>query len=174
MNIIGFDPGIDFTGFAVIDGSAKKPKYVSSGIIENIPARKFPTHQRLAHIQQEALKLLAKHQPQYCGVEQPFSGAFPKSALTLSMALGAIMAALGHYKPAQAQTQTDENKDEPSQLQVIALSPSEIKSMIAGKGNASKEQVATMALRHLNLTGSLPPDASDAIAIALCVFYKIN
>ncbi len=51
---------------------------------------------------------------------------------------------------------------------VHEYSAKEIKSAATGHGGAPKEQVAGMVARLLGIRAPIPPDASDALAIAFC------
>lgn len=158
MHVIGFDPGLGTTGFGVIDASGKNPVYVASGIIKNISSTKFPLHKRLAHLYGQADNIISKYQPNYCAVEEVFSGPFAKSGLTLATARGAILSALGQYKD----------------IELHSFSPTEVKKMITGKGSGNKADVSVMMQRHLKLTGTISNDASDALALALCSYYSLK
>jgi len=58
-------------------------------------------------------------------------------------------------------------------IPIFEYAPRKIKSAITGTGTASKEQVAGMLQRILNLK-ELPKrlDATDGLAAALCHFYQ--
>lgn len=169
MIIIGFDPGLNKTGFGVIDAAAKNPKYVVSGVIEQ---QKLPNHnnggnsghnnkdnnhKHLAHLRQQTEKLLKDYKPQHCAVEQVFGGPYIQSHITLAMARGAILSAIGGLD-----------------IGFHSYAPTSIKKTIAGNGKASKEEVMAMTKRHLNLTGIISEDAADALAICLCLFYHLH
>ena len=54
-------------------------------------------------------------------------------------------------------------------LEVVAYSPLSIKSAVVGYGRAEKSQVQLMVARLLGLPEApKPPDAADALAIAIC------
>ena len=156
MLIIGFDPGLNKTGFGVIARVDKKPKYIASGIIDNLKADKFPLHKRLAYLQKQTNTLVGKYKPQCAAVEEVFGGPYAKSSLILAMAHSAILGELGTHD-----------------LDVECFSPTQVKKMITGTGKASKELVNQMTQRHLGLSGTLSSDAADALAIALCRHYML-
>jgi crossover junction endodeoxyribonuclease RuvC len=84
-------------------------------------------------------------------VETPFFGRFPKAALALAEARGALLAVLGRWGG-----------------EVVELEPARVKAAIVGHGRAEKQQVA-FVVRHALGLGELPaPDAADALALALC------
>jgi crossover junction endodeoxyribonuclease RuvC len=56
----------------------------------------------------------------------------------------------------------------------IALhTPSEVKEAVTGNGRAGKEQVGAMVMRLLKLDRvPTPPDAADALALAICHAWR--
>src|SRR5690606_24078941 len=55
---------------------------------------------------------------------------------------------------------------------VYEYAPREVKLAVVGTGAARKEQVQLMVRRLLNLSGTVAPDAADALAVALCHAYS--
>ncbi|MBE8182351.1 MAG: crossover junction endodeoxyribonuclease RuvC [Candidatus Portiera sp.] len=170
MIIIGFDPGINKTGFGVIDASSNNPQYVVSGIIEKQKLTKTNSggdnnHKHLAHIREQVEKLLNDYKPQYCAVEQVFGGPYIQSHITLAMARGVILSAIGSGIGGGI-----DNSD----IGLASYSTTSVKKTIAGNGKATKEEVNIMMKRHLKLTGIISEDASDALAVCLCLFYNLK
>ena len=61
------------------------------------------------------------------------------------------------------------------QVPIAEYEPRKIKMAITGNGAASKEQVAMMLQRQLNIDSDDMPrllDATDALAAALCHYYE--
>ena len=55
----------------------------------------------------------------------------------------------------------------------MQYSPNEVKLAVAGDGGADKAQVQAMVTRLLRLRGPpRPPDAADALALALCHLWR--
>ena len=76
----------------------------------------------------------------------------PTSTLKLGQARGAIILAPAEH-----------------QISVAEYTPNQIKKMVVGVGHADKNQVDMMVRRMLpTLPEHIPPDASDALAVALC------
>ena len=99
---------------------------------------------------------LMKYKPDEIAIEAPFFGKNVQSMLKLGRAQGVAMAA-GLSR----------------EISITEYSPKKIKMAITGNGNASKEQVAYMVQKILNLsTKPKTEDAADALAIALCQFNK--
>ncbi len=95
--------------------------------------------------------LINDMRPDVVAVETPFSARFPKAALALAEARGAILVALGRWGG-----------------RVIELEPARVKAAIVGHGRAEKRQVAFVVQKQLALAEVPPEDAADALALALC------
>lgn len=151
---MGIDPGTRILGFGVIHIIGKKVQYEGMGVI-NLKNEKdhFVTLQR---IMQEVTALIEKYSPDELAVEAPFYGKNPQVMLKLGRAQGAAIAAALQKN-----------------IPIFEYAPRSIKLSVTGKGAASKEQVAMMAQRLLNI--DMPQkylDATDALAIALCHYYQ--
>ncbi len=152
--IIGIDPGTQILGFGVIHIQGKNIEYKEMGVI-NLKKHKdhFVT---LKIISEEVLKLIEKYNPDEMAIESPFYGKNPQVMLKLGRAQGAAIAAALR-------------RDIP----IFEYSPKSIKLAITGKGSASKEQVALMVQKLLNINFDQKYlDATDALAIAICHYYQ--
>ena len=103
-------------------------------------------------------ELMDEHKPDQLAVESPFYGKNAQVILKLGRAQGAaITAAVMRGIP------------------VAEYAPRKAKIAICGNGAASKEQVAMMIGRTLNVDlDSKYLDATDALAIALCHHYQMS
>ncbi len=128
----------------------RKPKVIASGVLR---LGSFgDQYRRLSAIYQRINQVVSEYRPDELAIESPFFGKNVQSMLKLGRAQGvAITVALSRG------------------LLVTEYSPRKIKQVIAGNGNASKEQVARM-LPHLveMLSVVETHDESDALATALC------
>ncbi|MDH5183359.1 MAG: crossover junction endodeoxyribonuclease RuvC [Gammaproteobacteria bacterium] len=145
--ILGIDPGSRLTGFGIIDIDGNRSAYVTSGCIR-IKAETLP--EKLKIIFEGITELIEVNRPDEVSIENVFMHRNAASALKLGQARGAAITA--------AVMQS---------LRVAEYSPSEIKQSIAGKGNATKEQIQHMVVALLQLPGTPQEDAADALAIAL-------
>lgn len=111
---------------------------------------------KLKKIFDTVLRTIDHFHPDELAIESQFFGKNVQSMLKLGRAQGVAIAAALH-------------RDIP----VFEYSPRKIKQSITGRGNASKEQVAAMLMRMLNMK-SIPDylDISDAIAVAACHFFQ--
>lgn len=154
--IIGIDPGTNVMGYGILGVNGKKPHLVAMGVIK---LSKFDDHyMRLRRIFERVSGLVRQYLPDEMVIEAPFFGKNVQSMLKLGRAQGVAMAAAL-------------NRDIP----ITEYEPRKIKMAITGNGAASKEQVAEMLRRILDIAKDDMPeflDATDALAAALCHFYE--
>ena len=151
--ILGIDPGTRILGFGVIHVLGREVKFVDMGVVN---MKKVQDHfVTLKTILNEVTALIDKYNPDELAIEAPFYGKNVQVMLKLGRAQGAAMAAA---------LQRD--------IPIFEYAPRSVKLAVTGKGAASKEQVALMARRIVNV--DFPHeylDATDALAIALCHYY---
>ncbi len=159
VRIIGIDPGLNVTGYGLIETFNAQIKLSEAGIIrlprsdgDNLP-------ERLRSLFEELRQLLMEFHPQMMCLEEVYSHAFyPQTAILMSHARGVICLAARL-----------------ASVPVKSLSAKRIKQSVTGNGNASKLQVQR-AVRHffsLERTPH-PPDVADALAAALCYAYSLR
>lgn len=148
VRILGIDPGLNHTGFGVIDVSGSQMQFVTAGVI-HIP--KGALSERLRFIFVEVDKIAKEVAPSCAACEKVFVNINPCSTLLLGQARGAAITALAT-----------------NDLSVDEFSPTEIKQAVTGSGRATKEQIQLMISRLLNLPEQLQADAADALACAVC------
>jgi crossover junction endodeoxyribonuclease RuvC len=141
-------------GYGLIKGTGKDPAMLALGVID---LTKFSGHYlKLKRIFERTLYLIEQYHPDEIAIEAPFHGKNVQSMLKLGRAQGVAMAA-GLYRS----------------VPIFEYAPLKIKLAITGQGNASKEQVAVMLQKILDIP-RLPDnlDATDGLAAALCHFYQ--
>ncbi len=147
--ILGIDPGSRSTGFGILDVRGNNLSPVAWGVISTGSIRSFPD--RLFRIHEELLRVIRLHRPTEASVEQVFLAKNPASALKLGQARGAAIVVC-----------------RAAGVPVYEYSAKEIKLSATGFGSAPKEQVGEMVCRLLGIREPVPPDASDALAVAFC------
>lgn len=154
--MLGIDPGTIVTGFGVLAFEGGTVEVLGWGSVRTSPGA--PICDRLASIHEETVRQIEAHRPDEVAVESVFQAKNVRSALLLGHARGvAILAA------AQAG------------LPVHEYAPREIKRSVVGVGSASKEQVASMVRRLLDVdVEGLREDETDALAVALCHIHKTS
>lgn len=148
--ILGIDPGTTIMGYGIISDKNSKLELITMGVLKlnNYDNQAL----KLKKIFEKTLFLIDEYHPDELSIESQFFGKNIQSMLKLGRAQGvAIAAAL--YRD----------------LPVHEYSPRKIKQSVTGKGNASKEQVAAMLFRILNIS-KMPKyfDATDGVAVAVC------
>jgi len=148
VRILGIDPGLQVTGFGVIEKRGARLAYVTSGCVKTRPGG---LAERLGVILDGLAEVIAAHAPQVAAVEKVFVNANPQSTLALGQARGtAICAAVL------------------ARLPVAEYTALQVKQAVVGNGHAGKQQVQHMVRRLLELPGDPSPDAADALACAIC------
>ena len=159
MRILGVDPGLDATGYGVIEtDNGHGPRLVEAGLIRTKPSEPLP--RRLAIIARQLREILLQHRPDLMAVEDLYSHyKTPKPAILMGHVRGVVLgtAAL-------------------SDIPVVSYMPTRIKRGVVGRGHASKGQVARLVRMRLRLAEgeSVPADVTDALAAALCYADQIR
>lgn len=151
--VVGFDPGLNVTGYGVIDCRADGVRLVEAGTVRS---RGDTLEERLTTIHRGVCEVLETLQPTALAIEQVFAHArFPKAAILLGHARGVICLAGGQ-----------------AGLAVHHYLPNRVKSTLCGSGHAGKEQMQSAVQRELALgRRPEPPDAADALAVALADWH---
>ena len=150
MRILGIDPGLQTTGFGVIECEGSKLSYVASGTIKTSAADIGDLPGRLKIIFDGVREVIARYQPQCAAVEIVFVNVNPQSTLLLGQARGAALTALVSCD-----------------LLVSEYTALQMKKAVVGHGHAKKEQVQAMIQRLLALPGEPGKDAADALGLAV-------
>lgn len=148
MRILGIDPGLLHTGWAIIDSNGPERHYIASGVI--LPPVKPSLSERLAFIFRGVTELCDTFKPDVCSIEYTFVNKNPKTTLILGHARAAAMVAVA-------------NCDIP----IYEYEPNAIKKALTGAGHADKEQIYKMLSILLPAAHPKTADESDAIAIAM-------
>jgi crossover junction endodeoxyribonuclease RuvC len=146
--IFGLDPSLRSTGYGIVRAEGRELRAVAYGVIKN-PDKLIPSR-CLETIHREVTALLAQHRPDAAAVEGVIYLQNFQTAITLGAARGAALLAM-----AQAG------------LPIYEYAPRRVKAAATGRGGAQKAQVAFMMRALLGLTENPPPDAADALAIAV-------
>lgn len=140
--ILGIDPGLENTGWAVVDGE----KLIDCGVVEVGKG-----DGRLKDLDSELEKIIKKFKVTEVAFESLFFAKNAKSAMMVAEAVGVIKLAAIRCG-----------------LEVVGYTPLQVKMALTGYGRAEKEQVETMVRSCLNLEEPITPShAADAVAVAL-------
>ncbi|HLG05191.1 MAG TPA: crossover junction endodeoxyribonuclease RuvC, partial [Gemmatimonadales bacterium] len=124
-------------------------RLVECGVLR--AGRREALHDRLAELHEGLRQLIERHRPDVLAVENIFYSANMRTTMVLGHARGVILLA-----GAQAG------------LAIAEYSPAVVKKTVVGRGSALKPQVGYMVAKLLQLRAAPePPDAADAVAVAL-------
>ncbi|MBQ2017115.1 MAG: crossover junction endodeoxyribonuclease RuvC [Alphaproteobacteria bacterium] len=146
--VLGIDPGLLHTGWAVVESAGQSRKYIASGVI--LPNPKMEMSQRLVMIFRELTKICETFQPDECSIEIIFVNKNPKTTLLLGQARASAIVAVAQ-----------------SDIPVFEYEPNVIKKALTGAGHADKSAVDKMVKMLLPMARPKTADEADAIAIAL-------
>ncbi|HUY61969.1 MAG TPA: crossover junction endodeoxyribonuclease RuvC [Candidatus Dormibacteraeota bacterium] len=150
MLVLGLDPGLALSGYALIGGRPGALELLEAGCLRT--AAGTAHEQRLAQLAREWRALLQTRKPAAVAVERLFVGRNLQSALPVAEARGVLLCGVAE-----------------AALPLHTYGPSEVKQAVSGNGAASKQQVARMVrllLRGAHVPG--PDDVTDACAVAIC------
>jgi crossover junction endodeoxyribonuclease RuvC len=150
MRLLGIDPGLQTTGFGVIDVHGSALTYVASGTIKTTHLDLGELPARLKVLFDGIREVTARYQPDAASVEIIFVNVNPQSTLLLGQARGACITALVS-----------------NDLPVSEYTALQMKKAIVGHGRADKSQVQEMVKRLLKLPVLPGKDAADALGMAI-------
>jgi crossover junction endodeoxyribonuclease RuvC len=157
LRILGVDPGLQVTGYAVLEAGPARPIVREAGIIRSTEKR-APADMaaRLLSLYNGIVEVLEDYKPNVVAVEQLYSHyEHPQTAILMGHARGVIFLAAGQRG-----------------LPVLSYAATRIKKTITGNGRAPKDQVQRTMQRELGLAQlPEPADVADALAAALCHYY---
>lgn len=157
LRIIGIDPGLATTGWAIVDfDGSSNPNVIDYGCITT--KKGLTISQRLKEIHDDLNKLIEKYNPEYAGIETLLFYNNQKTAIAVGEARGVVLLVL-------------EQKGVP----IKEMTPLQVKNSITGYGQAKKKQVQE-AVKILCGMEELPKpdDAADAIAIAMAAEVRVS
>jgi crossover junction endodeoxyribonuclease RuvC len=150
MKVLGIDPGTIIMGFGIIENRNNDIALVDYGVIRT--KERSPIGERLSYLYSHITEIIARYQPDVIAVEQPFVAKNARSAFAIGRAQAvAILAAAN------------------SRIPCFEYTPAEVKQRVANYGASNKEQIQQMVMLQLGLNEVPdPPDAADALGVALC------
>jgi crossover junction endodeoxyribonuclease RuvC len=154
MRIVGVDPGLNITGYAVVERQLGRLKLVEAGVIRGRSRGDLAA--RLHEIHDGIRDVIAALTPGVLAIEELYSHyERPRTAILMGHARGVICLAA---------TQAG--------LSVCSYPSTQVKRMLTGNGRAPKHQMQQAICHEFGLSAPPePPDVADAMAIALCHHY---
>lgn len=151
MRIFGIDPGLDRTGWAVLEKNGAAPAVLAAAGLIHTPG-KLPLEKRLAIIFDELSLHISAQAPDEAAIEEVFFFKRADTQANTTHARGVILLAC-----------------EKCGLPIYHYNPRTIKKTVSGNGSADKKQMQRMVQITLKLASvPEPDDVADAMAAALC------
>lgn len=147
--ILGIDPGLQHTGWGVIESVGSKLSFIACGTIHTTP--KAPMAARLSHLSVELQRIMDCYKPESAGIEETFVNKNAQSSLKLGHARGALMLTMGQ-----------------ANLPLSEYAALLVKKTVTGVGRAEKGQIKAMLKVLLPQANPESEDAADALAVAIC------
>ncbi len=150
MFVLGIDPGLARTGYAIVEDRPLRPHAVTFGVIRTDPSE--PTAARLTELFGDLMALIGEYQPREAAIEEVFVNKNLQTATSVGRASGVAILAAAR-----------------SGCAVHEYTPTAVKSAVTGFGGAAKDQLARVVARRLGVAEIAgPADATDALAVAIC------
>ncbi len=149
MRILGIDPGLQKTGWGIIESDGHRLSYIACGLVRTTASKTLP--ERLSELDHGLSAVLERFQPDEAAIEETFVNKNPASALKLGVARG-----VGIVVPAR------------NGLVVGEYPANLVKKSVVGAGKAGKDQVGMMIRILLPACGDIGEDEADALAVAIC------
>ena len=154
MRVLGIDPGLRSTGWGLVDVQGSKLRHVANGQCQTPPG---PLAGRLLALFEGLSEVIEHYAPSHAAVEQTFVNRDGAGTLKLGQARGIAMLVPATFR-----------------LEVGEYAPNAVKKAVVGVGHADKRQVEHMVSLQLPGVKLLGPDATDALAIAICHAHHIQ
>ena len=154
--ILGIDPGLNVTGYGLIKINDNKPSLIKYGTIRTEAKKELS--ERLYKIFESLNEIIFEFQPHYVAVEDIFYAENVKTAIVMGHARGTVIVAAKQ-----------------NGAHVSEFTAREVKMSVVGNGAAAKNQVNYMVANILRVKEKITPDdASDALAVALCQWNRLE
>ncbi len=149
IRIIGIDPGLNHTGWGIIEARGNDLVHVANGAVHT--KADAPLAARLMDIHERLREVIDEYAPTAAAIEETFVNRDARATLKLGHARAAAMLAAAARG-----------------LIIAEYAPNRVKKAIVGVGHAQKRQVAAMVGMLLPKARVSSADAADALAVAIC------
>jgi len=155
VNILGIDPGSINCGYAIVEKKLGKVKLIEAGVIK---MKDKNLQDQIVQMVEGFDQIFKNHTIDEVAIEDIFFAHNPKSVIKLAQFRGAlslkVLQDIGNFSE---------------------YTPLQVKKAVTGNGKATKEQVAFMVRRILNIKQEIKPlDITDAIAVALTHAQRVK
>ena len=156
--VLGLDPGLETTGYGLIEVTPAGPKVVEAGVVRSAVGRDpADMGDRLKSLFDGVCEILDQWTPAAVAVEQLYAHVeHPRTSILMAHARGVFFLAAAQRG-----------------IPVFSYAATQVKKLVTGHGRATKEQMQHAVARELGLTKVPEPhDVADALAIALCHVFS--
>jgi crossover junction endodeoxyribonuclease RuvC len=152
--IIGIDPGLNITGYGIVERTDAGPRICEAGVVRSHSSGSLTD--RIHEIHTGVADVIAGFEPAVMAIEQLYTHyKRPKTAILMGHARGVICLAAAE-----------------SGIRVVHYAATRVKKLLTGSGRAPKWQMQQAVQRELKIAElPQPADVADALAIALCHYY---
>lgn len=159
FRVIGVDPGLNITGYGVMECRNGKISLLEAGVIRSPRAQGNNLSARLESLHKGLTEVMAEFNPTTMCLEEVYSHTeYPKTSILMGHARGVICLAARQ-----------------AGVGVVNISAKRIKQSVTGNGSASKAQVQRAVQQFFSLgRPPHPPDVADALAAGLCYAYSLK
>jgi crossover junction endodeoxyribonuclease RuvC len=159
FRVIGVDPGLNITGYGVMECRKGYISLLEAGVIRSPRARGNNLPARLESLHKGLMEVMAEFHPTTMCLEEVYSHTeYPRTSILMGHARGVICLAARQ-----------------AGIPVVNLSAKRIKQSVTGNGSASKAQVQRAVQQAFSLgRPPHPPDVADALAAGLCYAYSLK
>lgn len=154
MRILGIDPGLNITGYGVLEVTPTGLRIAEAGVVRG--RERGSLDLRLKEIFDGVREVIEALKPTTMAIEQLYSHyERPRTAILMGHARGVICLAAAQ-----------------SNIRLCHYAATQVKKMLTGSGRAPKGQMQLAIQRELRLAQPPdPPDVADALAVAVCHYY---
>ncbi len=150
MLVLGLDPGIALTGWALIDGGSGRVTLREAGVWST--PSDHDQGRRLLSLWDSFAELVATQRPEAVSLERLYFSRNVSTAMAVSQARGVLVCAAAR-----------------AGIQLHEYTPNEVKQAVTGSGSAPKQQVGRLVRMLLGEGVPLrPDDIADACAVGIC------
>jgi crossover junction endodeoxyribonuclease RuvC len=151
MRVLGIDPGLNTTGYGVVDFTGRQPKLIEAGVVRGKSGATLA--ERVHEIHAGVADVISSLKPDVLAIEELYSHyERPTTAILMGHARGVIILAAAE-----------------ASIPVESYAATQVKKTLTGNGHAAKWQMQEAVRRELELNQlPEPADVADALAIAMC------
>ena len=152
---MGIDPGTRNLGYCILNFDGKSYSLIEAGLVK---IKTKILQEQIVELIEGLDVILNSHQIDQVAIEDIFYAYNPQTVLKLAQFRGAlslkVLQEIGYF---------------------YEYTPLQVKKALTGNGKASKEQVAFMVKRLLNIKKEIKPlDITDAMAIAITHTQRVK